>query len=93
MPVFHTKTIESILEPVAQQVIKVSGLFPRISCLQTVSKYIFESPDFSSKNFEEKEYIPFLNLILENFIKKKLYIYIRDICISCQINKFLSIIK
>lgn len=26
MPVFHTKTIENILEPVAQQVIKVSGL-------------------------------------------------------------------
>lgn len=26
MPVFHTKTIESILEPVAQQVIKMSKM-------------------------------------------------------------------
>lgn len=51
MPVFHTKTIESILEPVAQQVIKVWGdsFFLTVETVIELSRLSRNSPEFLSK--------------------------------------------
>lgn len=47
MPVFHTRTIESILEPVAQQVRTSRILFMRISMpIEPINKHVYNFQTF-----------------------------------------------
>ena len=62
MPVFHTKTIESILEPVASQVTFIFLLFPFEGCISLEELYSLQmtlmwvhSGKPSLKWFREKE--------------------------------------
>jgi len=67
MPVFHTKTIESILEPVAQQVIKMlENLF---HCRFEIVTELPVSSRNSPKPFSEFRGILYVNL-LRKFIYK-----------------------
>lgn len=70
MPVFHTKTIESILEPVAQQVIKISGLVPWYHCRRNYHQIISSRNSSESSEFREMLNVDLINR--ENFTYVKL---------------------
>jgi len=78
MPVFHTKTIESILEPVAQQVIK---MLEDLLSLKLSPSYLFHREIRLNlfRNFEEY----YTLIYCENlFINKKMQIYSEKYLIS-----------